>query len=906
MKSISPQRWNEIESILDEALEVAPEEQISVVDRLCADDEDLRASVLSLLRAGEKVSDFLEEPERKKFEHALIELAAREVEEDDEETDPNINRTVGPYRLIRRLGRGGMGQVYLGVRADDTFDKFVAIKLIRRGMDTEEILQRFRTERRILASLVHPNIARLLDGGATEDGLSYFVMDFVDGKTITEFADEHRLSVKDRLDLFQKVCSAVHYAHQNLIVHRDLKPSNILVTTNGEVKLLDFGIAKFLRPEEEDFTVPITRPEVRIMTPEYASPEQARGDVITTASDVYQLGILLYELLTGGRPYHFATERKAEIEKIICETEPERPSTAITRLSTDEDAELDVSEMRGTPIERLRKQLSGDLDRIVLMALRKDADRRYQSADQFLEDIQRYLTGLPVHAQSDTWVYRLDKFVRRHKIGVASSTVVALLLVAVSFLALRSAITTARQNTEIQIALEKKNQVTDLMIGIFEVSDPEISRGQDVTARELLDRSAERIERELADQPDVQAAMLHAIGTVYLKIGLSAEAKPMLERALEMQREIYRDQDSDELAQTVYDLATWYEEQGEEEISEELHLESLAMRRRLYEAPNAAIAQSMHELGVVYYELTGDNDEAERLWSAALDMRLTLEGPESRDISETMVNLAVVLQDKGDFDGAEDNYRTGLAMQRKLLGDDHPFVATTLYNLGSLLFDRGSFAEAKLYVRESLDLRTTLYGQEHRLVANGMNMLGQILYRTDNLVEAEFLLRRALALHQVNYGQVHPRVGRDMQILARVLAKGGNEDEASELFGSALFVFGEFFPNGHWLLAETQVDLAKLRLEQNRLADAEEILRSSITLYTDLYGAESDDVIETGLLLGICLTQVGEFDEAEHLITKAIAHYEADSGLSEESLIEARAALDEWVRTSGRSRPTGS
>ncbi|GMQ81677.1 MAG: hypothetical protein BMS9Abin05_1112 [Rhodothermia bacterium] len=906
MKDISPQRWSEIESILDEALEVAPDEQISVVDRLCADDEELRSSVMSLLKAGEKVSDFLEEPERKKFEQALVELAANDANDDDEETDPNLNRTVGPYRLIRRLGRGGMGQVYLGVRADDTFDKFVAVKIIRRGMDTEEILQRFRTERRILASLVHPNIARLLDGGATEDGLSYFVMDFVDGETITEFADEHRLSVQDRLDLFQKVCSAVHYAHQNLIVHRDLKPSNILVTADGEVKLLDFGIAKFLRPEDEDFTVPITRTDVRIMTPEYASPEQARGDVITTASDVYQLGILLYELLTGGRPYNFATERKAEIEKIICETEPERPSTAITHVTPADDVELDVSEMRGTPIERLRKQLSGDLDRIVLMALRKEADRRYQSADQFLEDIQRYLNGLPVQAQRDTWVYRSGKFIRRHKIGVAASIAVAVLLVAVSVLALRSAITTARQNREIQIALEKKNQITDLMIDIFEVSDPEISRGQDITARELLDRSAERIERELADHPDVQAAMLHAIGTVYLKIGLSEKSKPMLDRALMMQREIYGDTDSDELAQTIYDLATWYEEQGEDEISEELHLEALAMRERLYEAPNAAIAQSLHELGVVYYELTGNNDEAERLWRAALDMRLALEGPESRDISETMVNLAVVLQDKGDFDGAEQYYRKALAMQRKLLGDDHPFVATTLYNLGSLLFDMGSFAEAELYVREALDLRTTLYGQDHRLVANGMNMLGQILYNTDDLVEAESLLRRALRLHQADYGQIHPRVGRDMQILARVLGKRGNEEEAAELLGSAIKVFGEFFPNGHWLLAESQVDLAKLRLGRNRLSEAEELLRSSTLLYTDLYGEDSKESVDTGLLLGISLARAGDFDEAEDLITASIAYYDSNPESFNEESTEARQALDEWVRLSGRSRPAGS
>lgn len=898
MKDISPQRWNEIESILDEALEADPDERAAVVDRLSDGDEELHAQVMSMLRAGERVDDFLEDPEHKQFENALVEMAGDDEEKEGD--DPNINRTVGPYRLIRRLGHGGMGQVYLGARSDD-FEKFVAVKIIRRGMDTEEILQRFRTERRILASLVHPNIARLLDGGATEDGLSYFVMDYVDGKTITKYADEHRLSVRARLGLFKKVCSAVHYAHQNLIVHRDLKPSNILVTDEGEVKLLDFGIAKFLRPEERDFTVPVTRTEVRVMTPEYASPEQARGDVITTVSDVYQLGILLYELLTGSRPYNFSNERRAEIERIINETEPDRPSTAISHASTVGDTDVDVSEMRSTPIDRLRKQLSGDLDRIVLMALRKEVDRRYQSADQFLEDINRYLSGLPVHAQSDAWFYRSGKFIQRHRIGVAATTAVAVLLVAVSVLALRFALITARQNEEIRIALEKKDQVTDLTISMFEVSDPEIARGRDFTARELLERSTERIERELADQPDVQAEMFHALGSVYLQLGLFDEAEPLLQRALAMRRELYGNEDAGELAQSLFDLAQWYEEVGEAEQSEQHHVEALEMRQRLYESPNAAIAQSMNELGVVYYYYIGNSEQAEQLWSAALDMRLDLEGPESRDISETMVNLAVVLHDKGEYESAEQYYRQGLAMQRKLLGDDHPFVATTLYNLGSFLFDLESYSEARKYLRESLDLRTLLYGDKHSLVANGMNMLGQALYHSGNLAEAEIHLRRALELHTNDFGGVHARVGRDLQILGLVRWKRSDPDGASTLISEAISIYQTVFADGFFLTAEAQMNLAEIRLDQNRLVDAERLLRPALALYTELYSEESQQTARTQLLLGKCLTRSGVFDEAEQLISKSIAYFESAGDSFSDELADARSARAELNRRSGRS-----
>lgn len=801
MKKLSPQRWKQIEDILDAALDLDPTERSGYVLQTCGDDDALRSEVMALLDASGRTSGFLESSDTESLKKALVDMA--EELDADESADPNINREMGPYRLIRRLGRGGMGQVYLAVRKDGADDRFVAIKVIRRGMDTEEILHRFRTERRILASLTHPGIARLLDGGATDDGLSYFVMDYVDGETITVFADRERLTIDERLDLFEPICAAVHYAHQKLIVHRDLKPGNILVTDEREVKLLDFGIAKFLDPDAVDVSVPVTRTGVRAMTPEYASPEQIRGETVTTASDVYQLGILLYELLTGNRPYDFSREGRAEIERIILEKEPEKPSTAITKVRTgDTDGPSGIGAARRVAVERLRKKLSGDLDRIILMALRKDPDRRYQSADQFRQDIIRYRTGLPVVAQSDSFVYRTDKFVRRHKMGVAASMAVAGLLFLIFILAIRFAFTTASQNAEIQLALTMKNQVTEFMIGMFGDADPEIARGQEVTARELLDRGVVRIEKELATQPDVQSEMLHSIGVVYLQLGLLDESESVLKKALAMRRDLFRGEDSAELAQSIFDLARWHEENADENEAETLHLEALAMRERLFESPHLEIAASRHELGVVYLDIMGDIERAETNFRKALDMFMELEGPESRLISEVLSNLAVVLTVREDRDLVEAGEYTSraLSMQRRLLGNDHPFVASNLHNLGALNYDLENYDVAVPLLREAIALRSTLYGERSNGVANSMNKLAQVFLEVGELSRAATMLRDAIAIHRENYGSIHPRIGHDLHMLGLALARAGRKEEARASLKESVAVLETWRPDGSGLL----------------------------------------------------------------------------------------------------------
>ena len=359
-------------------------------------------------------------------------------------SDISQDGRLGPYRLIREIGHGGMGTVYLGVRADDAFQKRVAIKVLKRGMDTDSIVRRFRHERQILASLEHPFIASLLDGGSTPDGRPYFAMEYVEGQPIVDYCDTHRLDTAARLELFRHVCTAVQYAHQNLIIHRDIKPANVLVIAEGTPKLLDFGIAKLLNPELAGQTLAPTAPGLQLMTPEYASPEQVRGDAVTTATDVYSLGVLLYELLAGRLPYRLTSRAPADIVRIVCESEPIRPSTAITSIDPEPPGEattrsepLHESTAASKPArrltvdaDRLRRQLAGDLDNIILKALSKEPRRRYASVDQFSEDVRRHLAGLPVIARKDTWGYRTTKFVRRNRAAVVTLAATFAVLVA--------------------------------------------------------------------------------------------------------------------------------------------------------------------------------------------------------------------------------------------------------------------------------------------------------------------------------------------------------------------------------------------------------------------------------------------------------------------------------------------
>jgi non-specific serine/threonine protein kinase/serine/threonine-protein kinase len=515
---MTPETWQQIKTIFHAALELDPARRAPYLREACAGDPLLRAQVESLVESHEQAGDFIAEP-------AFV--GARLASGAEGGAESLVGRRIGAYEIARELGRGGMGAVYLGVRADAQFDQRVAIKIVKRGTDTDFVLRRFSRERRTLAALDHPNIGKLLDGGATEDGLPYFVMEYIEGLSLNAYCDERRLSITERLKLFREVCSAVSYAHQNLIVHRDLKPSNILVTRDGTPKLLDFGIAKLLDPALAEQTVERTATFMRLMTPEYASPEQVRGLPITTASDVYSLGVLLYELLTGHRPYRLKGRAPEEVERAVCEQEPERPSTAVSRVEespaggqTEARSVLSpetVADTRDTEPVRLRRRLAGDLDTIILKALRKEPQRRYASAEQLSEDIRRHLEGLPVTARRDTFAYRTSKFIRRYRAGVAAAALVLLTLLAgagaTAWEAHRARVERARAERRFDDVRRLANSF------LFEFHDAIKDLPGSTSARELVVKRALEYLDSLARESTGDASLKDELGVAYRKVG---------------------------------------------------------------------------------------------------------------------------------------------------------------------------------------------------------------------------------------------------------------------------------------------------------------------------------------------------------------------------------------------------
>ena len=795
-----------------------------------------------MLASHGSATDFLDEPPR---------AAAADVAELHERAS-RVGERIGPYKTLRRIGRGGTGSVYLAVRDDDEYQRRVAIKVVRRGMATSDILRRFRGERQILASIGHPNIAHLLDGGSTEDGLPYFVMEYIEGEPITVYCDRNRLSVEERLELFCQVCSAVQVAHQNLVVHRDIKPGNILVSSDGVPKLLDFGIAKLLNPELSSGSHDPTMLELRVMTPEYASPEQMRGGAITTASDVYSLGVLLYELLTGQRPYHLENLRMPDMEAVVCTTQPSRPSDAVPLSDAGPGVEgsapgidpIAVAEARGEAPERLRRALAGDLDNIVLMALRKEANRRYSSVDHFADDIRRHLKGLPVMARADTLGYRAGKFVGRHRLAVAVASTTALFGLALAATIVVQAGQVAAERDRAEEAAERATAISEFLQEIMASADPIEGMGRDVTVIESVEAAVPRIDSTFIDQPDLQAAVRHTIGTTFSRLGRFAEAEGQLRSAL-------------------------------------------AIRKELHDGANLDVAATLNSLGEVLYD-RGDTEGAEQLYSEALDMREALLGREHTDVAWVLDNVANVAHDRGDLDRAERMYREVLRIRRLVLGPEHRDIASSLNNLASIHHDREELDEAERLYRESLELSKVALGDEHPEVATSLANLAALLIDRQRPEEADPLLREALDMNRRLLGDRHPGVVNALENLAVLLDDGGASDEARPLFLESLQMSRQIWGGG-LNVADTLISLAQLEMKSDRPAVAEPYFVEALALFRRASDVSPHDLSWLGASYGYCLLKLGRYEESEAALLEA---FESEQGLEEpeDGLLAAIAA----------------
>ena len=890
------ERWHRAARIFDSALECAPgARRAALLDAECGADDALRREVESLLAAHEEAQSFLAGTP---FELPLAQvLGGASVEP--------AGRQLGAYRLVRELGRGGMGAVFLAERADEQYEQHVAIKVVKRGMDSDAILSRFRHERQILAALDHPNIARLLDGGTTAEGLPYFVMEYIEGLPVDEYCEAHALSVRARLKLFQTVCAAVHYAHQNLVVHRDIKPSNILVTPDGVPKLLDFGIAKLLKPELYAQTVAPTATSERPMTPDYASPEQVRGLPVTTASDVYALGALLYELLTGQRPHRLHSYTTQEIERVICEQEPERPSEAVTAGRQRRAA----AKEKQTAVVCNPKTLRGDLDNIVLMALRKEPQRRYASAQQLADDIERHLTGRPVIARKDTLGYRVGKFVRRNKVAVSAAAALLLVLLAAGVVVALQSARVARERDRAQRERERAEKVSAFLVNLFKVSDPDEAKGHAVTAREMLDQGAARIEHELQDQPEVQATLMDTMGSVYETLGLYHDSETLLARALGTRRALYGE-DHPEVIKTLQHLALLQRQQGDFAGAEASWRAVIAGQERLHGKESAEVAEALNELGKLFW-WKGDLVSAEPFFREALAIRRKVYGNNHPSVAKSLNNVAVLLNNKGDYEAAEPLYREALALQRRLLGDENGDTASMMVNLGDFLADHGGkFDEAEALMRAALDIRRKLFGPDHLSVLLSLRALAGLCeakrdyaraveYRRDELAmarrlygseahvgescrylalslayyagdhaSAEPLLREGLAIQRKVIGDAHPETNKSLSTLGYVLYLKGDLPGAEAALRQALAAQrSKVTSNREDFLNLTLITLGRVLTERGAAREAEPLLREALqTLANPTDYWDRDLKADARSALGGCLVVLRRYDEAEPLL----------------------------------------
>lgn len=883
------ERWLRAKEILGALDELAPGQRAARIAADCGDDAGLKAEVERLLALDAEAGPY--------FAGLRDALGQGELAQPEQ---------IGVYRIIREIGHGGMGTVYLGQRNDGQFKQDVAIKVVRHGVGGN-LLARFRDERRILAQLKHPGIAYLLDGGSLADGRPYFIMEYVQGESITAHADHRRLDVRARLELFRDVCAAVAHAHRSLVIHRDLKPANVMVQEDDEghatVKLLDFGIARIIAEElGDDADVDghglaggaVTRPlpaadatartatehGERLLTPRYAAPEQIRGEPATLASDVYALGLLLHELLAGTHPFGAAVSTPEDMQRAILEDAPIPPSLTAGRVDAA------VAALRDTTPGKLARRLHGDLDSIVLKAIQRDPEQRYASVGQLADDIRRHIEGDVVTARHGTATYRAGVFLRRHRRGVAVATLVLVAAVASAAWHVNN-ITHERDLARIEAT--KARQVTGLLVSMLESADPAQARGEEVAVREVLEQASGRMQTELADQPDVRAKMDAIIGTVYTSLGKYDEAETSLTRALELQRDLHGP-DHPETLETMQAMAQLALRRGKNENAETLLRDVLARRREQPDPDPMLVASAQNDLAVALQRM-GKHDESEALHRAALATASTTPGAAPEALMSARNSLAVLLVGKGEFDEAEKYYRLALAQQRELVGPVHPSLANTLHNLGVLMSKRQRFTEAEPLLRESLAMTRKLYDDNHPKVAVSMGQLATMLTKQKRYDEAEPLLDQALAMRRATLEPGHPHIAVNINNLANLYREQGDYVRAEPLYREAIAITRESAGAEHPWTSGMTGNLGTMYLRAGNANAAEEAFREALRIRQKNLAGDHWKVADMQSQLGAALAAQGQLDAAEPLLKTGYANLQQALGEEDARTLAARSRL---------------
>ncbi len=823
--------------------------RLAFVHDACAGDDALLREVLTRLDV---------EPEGRQWWDRSFNAAANAPED---LPGPLIGTLIGRYRVLDVIGAGGMGVVVLAERADRSFSQRVAIKLLKSGVVSAELQSRLKMERQILATLDHPNIAKLLDGGATADGTPYIVMEYIDGQPIDAYCNARKFTVRQRLELFLTVCSSVHYAHQNLIVHRDLKPSNILVTQDGAPKLLDFGIAKLLDVRQFQHTIAVTQADVRLMTPLHASPEQLRGDPISTASDTYVLGVLLYELLTLRKPLAAQGASLGELERLIREETPRPLVYGLDHHAhlSEGDLAMLCDSLSATPA-KLRRELTGDLDNIVQMALRKEPERRYASVEQFAEDIRRYLAGKPITARRDTWSYRARKFIGRYPYAVGGS--VATVLALLAFTAL-----TMEQNRRITHERIRAEQISGFLVELFEQADPGRSRGNEITVREVLDVGSRRMQSGLQTQPDVRASLLATMGSVYGSLGFYDEAVKLLEDSLQQRRALFGDGHL-ETADSMQMLGRVLTIKGDAQRAEHFLEEALAINRRLAKDDKVRIGSALNDLANLR-RVQERFEESDAIYREALGI---LEGTKGRGdvlLVESLTDRGRLLAYLGRQDEAIASFGRAIDLSVNTLGTDHPETAHVIQNLADSLARQGRLTEADPLFRRSLELYGKLFGEEHPFTLMAMGNYGRFLQQSGQLDQSEAILREALRLNIKVRGQDHQIVGYTHTLLGVTLLERGDCQASMQEQQAALQIFRKSLPEEHLFIGSARFGLGRALSECGQPQEGEAEIRACLRTFEATAGIDASSIITIEGGLGRSLARQGRYAEAEPLLQRA-------------------------------------
>lgn len=840
-------QWDQVKEIFEACLECPPERRDAFLDQACAENATLRLEGASLISAYGRSEGLSVHPWTREFL---------------EEGEPG--KVIGQYRLIRKIGEGGMGQVWLAEQAEP-LKRLVALKLIHGGIFDPALLRRFQAERQSLASMDHPTIAKVFDAGATEAGQPYFVMEYVPGEPITTYCDTRKLTLPQRLELFIQACEGVQHAHQKAIIHRDLKPANILVVDVDDrpmPRIIDFGLAKVVRQFADD-TNPATRAEGFVGTPGYMSPEQAGSSDIDTRTDVYSLGVVLYELLTGQLPFDANKLKQLpfyEILRQVMEQDPLRPS-----LRAAENTELAISSAgkRQSDPKKLAAQLRGDLDWITMKALEKDRTRRYGTPSDLGKDVRRYLDHVPVDARPGSLPYRIAKYVRRHRFGVATTAVLAMLLPAFAILQAIELRRIARER-------DRAGRITEFMTEMFKVSNPSEERGNQVTAREILDKASGNIRTGLAQDPETQAQMMMVMGKVYDNLGLYPQADSLLRRAADIRRSTLGTENSDTAA-SMRALAWTLGHEGRYPEAESLQRQVLEIQKRKLGAENPDTVSTMADLAVILAD-EGHYPEAEKLQRQALDLRRRLLKGDDPNIAASLENLGTVLQMEAHYPEAEKLDKEAIATRSRVLGPDHPDTIATTNNLANVLYFEGRYPEAEKLDQQVLDERRKVFGAENPLTLKTMSNLANVLHREHREAEAEKLCRETLAIQQRVLGPEHPETLMSMNNLTAILSKESKYSEAEQIGQQVLEIRRRVLGPEHPLTLRAMSNLADSLTKLGNWSEAEKLLRQALDIQRRILGPDHPDTALSTYNLACIIAHQGKSTEALAMLREAVDH----------------------------------